>query len=154
MMKTVQRNTRDNNKERGQSLVEMALSLSLLILILAGVVDIGRAYYIYVALEDSAGEAATYLSINPKCRTEADGIECANPNNAEFRARNAGGAEIRWDDVNLNIERPSLYGVGEPIVVTAQYRFFLITPIIGQIAGSDGVTLTVESSQIIITERS
>lgn len=154
MLNITKRNTRDNNKERGQSLVEMALTMSLLILILAGIVDIGRAYYVYVALEDSAGEAATYLSINPKCRTEDDGVECANPNNAEYRARNAGGGEIRWDDVNLQIERPNVYGVGEPIVVTAQYRFFLITPIIGQIAGSNGITLTVESSQIIITERS
>lgn len=140
--------------ERGQSLVELAIGMVVLMFIIAGLIDLGRAYYIYVALEDSAGEGATYLSINPKCRTAADGAECADPNNAEFRARNAGGAELKWDNVKLTINRPKVYGVGEPISVQAQYTFPLITPIISQIAGSHGITLTTESSQIIISEKS
>ncbi len=44
--------------ERGQSMVEMALGFVLLLIVLSGLLDVGRAFYIYVALEDAAGEAA------------------------------------------------------------------------------------------------
>ena len=51
--------------EQGQSLVEFAVGLVVILVILCGLLDLGRAYFIYVALEDGAGEAALYLSINP-----------------------------------------------------------------------------------------
>jgi Flp pilus assembly protein TadG len=70
--------------ERGQSLVEMALTLPILLLILSGLIDLGRVYFTYVALEDVVGEAALYLSINPDCIKADPALpKCADPNNAE-----------------------------------------------------------------------
>ena len=70
------------NKEQGQSLVEFAITLPILILILSGLMDLGRAYYIYVALEEAVAEAALYLAISPDCPDENLLTKCENPNNA------------------------------------------------------------------------
>ena len=43
-------------KEKGQSLVEFALLLPILLIILIGVVDLGRMYYAYVVITDAAAE--------------------------------------------------------------------------------------------------
>lgn len=137
--------------EQGQSLVEFAVGLVVILLILCGLLDLGRAYFIFVALEDGAGEAALYLSINPECRYESDGADCVDPNNAEFRARNAGGLQVDWTHANIIIDRLAL-GVGEPVSVTVEYPFPLVTPLIPRIVGGDSITLTAKASQIIIRE--
>lgn len=49
--------------ENGQSLVELALSMVLLLTLLAGLVDLGRAFFTYIALRDAAQEGASYASV-------------------------------------------------------------------------------------------
>jgi Flp pilus assembly protein TadG len=142
-----------NRLERGQSLVEMSIGFVLLLIVLCGLLDIGRAYFVYVALEDGAGEAALYLSIDPDCRTAADGFQCADPNNAEYRARHAGGENVNWSTAEITIERPPVYGVGDPVAVTIRYSMKLINPIIPQFAGINPIFMTVHASQTIIRER-
>ena len=44
--------------ERGQSLVELALVLPLLILLLAGMADLGRAFFSYIEITNAAQEGA------------------------------------------------------------------------------------------------
>ena len=44
--------------ERGQGLVELALVLPLLILLLAGTVDLGRAFFSYIEITNAAREGA------------------------------------------------------------------------------------------------
>ena len=139
--------------EKGQSLVEMAVGFVILVILLGGLLDLGRVYFIFLALEDGAGEGAIYLAINPGCRTAADGAECANPNNAEYRALNSGGDLIEWSSANVTIVRPDpVYGVGDPVSVSLSYAFPLLTPIIPPIAGVNPLTLTVRATQTIIAE--
>lgn len=70
------RATPNANNQDGQSLVEVALMLPVLILILAGVVDLGRVYYTYVTITNAAREGARAGASNPtdnatiKSRTE------------------------------------------------------------------------------------
>ncbi|HKY56328.1 MAG TPA: TadE family protein [Anaerolineales bacterium] len=53
------------NNERGQSLVELAISILILIYLLAGAVEFGLAFFQYVQLRDAAQEGALYGSMNP-----------------------------------------------------------------------------------------
>ncbi len=137
--------------ERGQSLVEMALALPILLLVLAGLLDLGRIYFVYVALEDGAGEGALYLSINPECGVASDGPNCANPNNAEYRAKHSGGLAVDWTNTTIEVDRPVI-GVGEPVKVTIRYPFRLVTPIIPRLLGIDVIPLTSVATQIIVSE--
>jgi Flp pilus assembly protein TadG len=144
--------------ERGQSLVEMALTLPILLLILCGLIDLGRLYFTYVALEDIAGEAALYLSINPGCRYKTDlpdpinPTKCDDPNNATYRAQHAAGQEVDWSRVTLELVVPSTAGVGEPVKVAVHYTFDLITPLLPRVVGMSQVKVTTRATQIIISK--
>lgn len=49
--------------EKGQSTVEMALSLTVLVLLLFGIIDFGRLFHAYLALDHAGREAARAASI-------------------------------------------------------------------------------------------
>jgi Flp pilus assembly protein TadG len=51
--------------ERGANLVEAAVVVPLLVILLVVVVDLGRAYFTYIALIDAAREGARYGSAHP-----------------------------------------------------------------------------------------
>ena len=52
-------------KARAQAILEMALMGTLLAVLLAGTVDLGRAYYTSVVVANMAGEGAAYAAIHP-----------------------------------------------------------------------------------------
>lgn len=62
MLKTAQAN---NKQEKGQSLVEFAVSLVLILIILGAAVDLGRLFFYYISLRDAAQEGALYGSAYP-----------------------------------------------------------------------------------------
>ena len=57
--------------QRGQSLVELAISLMVILMLLMGAIDFGIALFAYVSMRDAAQEGAVYGSIEPD---DADGI--------------------------------------------------------------------------------
>lgn len=54
-----------NKSERGQSLVELAISLVIILFLLAGAVEFGIALFQFIQLRDAAQEGALYGSICP-----------------------------------------------------------------------------------------
>ncbi len=51
--------------ERGQSFVEFSIVVVFLVTLVAGVADLGRAFFSYLSLQDAAQEGATYASAYP-----------------------------------------------------------------------------------------
>lgn len=66
---------RANRSERGAAAVEMALVLPVLILLIGGIVDFGRAYYTQIILTNAAREGArgAIVLADPVARAEAAG---------------------------------------------------------------------------------
>lgn len=60
------------SRQKGQSLVEFAISLTFMLILLAGAVYFGIGLFHYVAMRDAAQEGALYGSMNP---TDANGIQ-------------------------------------------------------------------------------
>jgi hypothetical protein len=79
-----------NKKERGQSLVELAVSLVLLLLLLSGAVEFGMAFFQFIQLRDAAQEGALYGSINPNAQGPI-----------ETRARGASSSPIDLTNTSL-----------------------------------------------------
>jgi Flp pilus assembly protein TadG len=52
-------------RERGQSLVELGISLLILLYLIAGAAEFGVLFFQFVQLRDAAQEGALYGSINP-----------------------------------------------------------------------------------------
>jgi hypothetical protein len=53
------------HREKGQSLLEMAFAIIVLLVLLAGIIDLGRLFFTYIALRDAAQEGAAFASICP-----------------------------------------------------------------------------------------
>lgn len=122
-MKRIQKR---KGKEKGQSLTEVALVLPVMLLILAGVLDLGRLYYVTVAITDAAGEGAMYAAINPHATDEIIA-----------RAQDASGGMVQIDAEKVTIDCP-VVAAGEPVSVIVEYDFTIATPLINLIV-PDGV---------------
>lgn len=59
-------------RSRGQSLAELAISLPLLLLVMLGTIDLGRAYFDYIEMRNGAFEGARYGAQQP---TDTTGIK-------------------------------------------------------------------------------
>lgn len=55
----------------GQAILEFVLFATLLLLLIAGIVDVGRALFVYITLSDAAQEGAAYAAVAP---TDLSGI--------------------------------------------------------------------------------
>ncbi len=122
--------------EKGQSLTELALTLTILLTLLAGVLDIGRAYFLFLALRDAAAEGAAYGSFDPLDTTEIKN---------RVRRESPGGM-ISWDDATITVNIIGQACRGGGIEVTAQVDYTLLTPFIGAIVGSQ--TLPLEATVV------
>jgi Flp pilus assembly protein TadG len=58
------------SRERGQSLLEFAITLPLLLLLAVGTIEFGRAFYQYNTLSKAVREAARYMASKPYNSTE------------------------------------------------------------------------------------
>lgn len=88
-MKIVQRPAQKvRHNRKGQSLVEFALASILIAMLLAGAVDLGRAFYTYVVVLNMAGEAATILAFYPDNDITQDvNTGRFTPDNATYQRR-------------------------------------------------------------------
>ncbi len=127
---------------RGQSIVEFALLLPVLLFLLMGLLDVGRAFYVQVTLEDMAAEGATYASIRPY---DAQGIW--------QRAAEASGGMITISPSDVEVEYPPVLYVGAPITVTVWYSFRFLTPIMEPMLPGGVLRLRGSASNAIISLR-
>jgi len=126
-------------KEKGQSMTEVALVLPVMLLILAGILDLGRLYYVTVALTDAAGEGAVYAAIRPN---SADEII------ARTQAASTGLVQIDMEKVTVDC--PSLVA-GQPVTVTVDYDFTVATPLINAFVPDGVIKLRGVASEPIVT---
>ncbi|MDA8332224.1 MAG: pilus assembly protein [Candidatus Dormibacteraeota bacterium] len=78
---------------RGQSLVEFALVLPLLLLLLAGGVDLARAYFVGIEVSNAAREASLYLARNAPFVSSAQYSSALPPSGTETGCPSPGGTE-------------------------------------------------------------
>ncbi|MFP3854800.1 MAG: TadE/TadG family type IV pilus assembly protein [Anaerolineales bacterium] len=118
--------------QRGQSLTELSLTLIILLTLLAGVLDIGRAYYTFLALRDAAAEGASYGSFDPTNNTEIEN---------RVRRESPGPSMIDWNGATITTDIQGTACRGGGIEVTVQIDYEILTPFIGAIVGSQSMPL-------------
>lgn len=134
--------------ERGQSMVEFALMLVILLTILMGVLDLGRAYFAYIALQDAVAEGAAYAAVNPTCLTPGPGA-CADPDNVIWRTHNESPAGmVTSSSMQVQVLAADLTP-GSTVTVSATYTQTLLTFVISSIVGSNQLPLQAQANSII-----
>lgn len=105
-------------KIAGQGLVEFTLTLPLLVLIMVGVLDLGRLYFAAMTVTNAAREGARYGAANPAA---ASAIAARAQNEAY-------GSIITPGELTVSTPTfPSGCALGNPIRVSVTYNFQLIT---------------------------
>lgn len=125
------------DRERGQSLPELALSLVMLLMLVLGAYDFGRAFYTWIALRDAAQEGASYGSITcPACGAE---VVSRAQSTAYGPSVFIGGLA---DSITVSCAMPNGCNPGDPIIVTATYpNFTITTPFLGWILGTQSIPI-------------
>lgn len=91
---------------RGQALVELALTLTLLVMLLGAAVDLGLAFKTYQTLTNATAEASTYLSLEPIVNCGSTTCDQIGPVNrtARERFRTEQGTTLRGSASTLDLD--------------------------------------------------
>ena len=135
---------------RGQSLVEFALVLPILLLMLMGIVDAGRLIYTYNTVSNAARQGARIAIVNQSttgtntCDTAsatAYPIGCAVVSGVALNIDPTKDVDVQYHDATDTTPcNPIAIGCIAVVKVTGTYQ--PLTPVIGQIIGTIDVSST------------
>jgi hypothetical protein len=142
--------------ERGQSLVEVAVSLPVILLLLVGTIDFGLAIFSYLILRDAAQEGALYGSFNPANDAEierrARGISPHEAGSSFYYPVDLSNESL----VNVAIKssggkcQGTTGGKSNSLEVSVTYHYQMLTPFLLQILDSDSIPITASATNIIL----
>lgn len=108
------------SRKRGQALVEFVIVLPLFLLLAMLIFDLGRAVYFYSAIHNAVREGARY------------GIVDQNVSRIQMATREKA--------VGLDID-PVVIITSDTVVVTVDYHFSTVTPLLDRLIGRGTLTL-------------
>lgn len=123
--------------QRGNTLIEVGITLPILIILIVGTLDLGRAVYAQNVISNAAREGARYGTTPPidleEIKTKTEGyITTLDPSR-----------------VSVSVTQPT----ESTIRVTVIYTFTAVTPLVGNLIGDNGTvafvgvsTMTIEGS--------
>jgi len=157
---------RNNQSEQAQSLVELAVSFMLIMFILAGAVDFGRAYFALIALRDAAQEGVIYASVNSQADDVVEierRVQEHSENPINFAAFTGADIDVSWEINGV------MYTEGSPpanpcagffnngssidsnsITVTVKYDFPFTMPLISNLFPSGTLQLSADDEHTIL----
>ena len=141
---------RDNQKgretQRGQSLVELALVLPVLVILLLGLVDLGRLFYAYTGITGAAAEGAAYGAARARW-LDLD-LE------AEVRKRTVEASDglVQIGDDAVDVAPAPITPSTDRITVTVTYDYELITPLVRNMVGGGVLPLRAVAARAIAPE--
>ena len=125
--------------QNGQALVEFAMGLFFLLLLISGIVDLGRAIFTYMDLREAAQEGAAYGTVNPR---DTIGIQ-----NRVTDSSNVFDSA----DLSVNVVKPANPCLGDDITVTVSMADFPLTmPFMGTILGTQVLTITASIEDTVL----
>jgi hypothetical protein len=141
--------------EKGQSLVEFAAGVVVLVIIVSGVLDLGRAFFTFVAIENGAGEGAIFASYHPAWVTEQDaedgGSSWPEIENITYRATHESPSGLVDSSLMVvGVEHPPTLQTGEHITVSVTYSYTVMTPFLHILVDGGLLPLTAEAAQVIV----
>ena len=143
---------RRRTRSRGQSLVEFALILPLLLVFLATILDLGRIYYANISLLNAAREGAFQASKTPD--SYDDGQPCNTTTNlivCRVQLESKGSmVEVDEADIDMSCSKSGCpLEANSTVTVHVRGEFQLITPILGFIFGGQTLGLDTAATQQI-----
>jgi Flp pilus assembly protein TadG len=136
--------------EQGQSLTEFAISLIILLILVSGVVDLGRAFFTVITLNDAVKEGTSYASI---CPADTSGIQSRL---MESASDPVDLAFLDTGDIEVCVSTPgsdtcgAAIQIGNEISVSVSYDHEISTPFLGSIIGTQSLELNASAQDTIL----
>lgn len=148
MKSRTMKNFLQQKPEHGQSLSELALIIVIIVILLAGVLDLGRALFQYLAMRDSAQEGASYATVFPNyCNDIIDRVYSSLYNSDPNEVL----VNVYIDGVQCVYAAPSNACAGKEVqVVVRQPNFPLAMPFLGTFIGKQTISLEASVRDSII----
>jgi Flp pilus assembly protein TadG len=141
------RRYRGRHRSRGQSLVEFAIILPIMLLFLAAVLDLGRVFYATITLNNAAREGAFQAAQTPDsfdagqpCNTATNLVVCR----VQLEARGS-GVTIAATDVDLTCSPNCNAVAGNTVTVGVTGQFTLVTPLLSMFFGGQTIPMGAEA---------
>lgn len=142
--------------ERGQSLVELGVSLLILLYLLSGAAEFGVLFFQFVQLRDAAQEGALYGSMNPYVDQPTlngafDPGEPVNQAGIEARVRAASSSPIDLSNTDpatgvtvtaTSSDGSNLFCEGHGLQVTVSFNHHIFMPFMPQLLGRTDIPLS------------
>ncbi len=126
--------------EKGQSLLELALVLVFLLILLAGVIDLGRMMYEYLTMRDAAQEGAGYAAVFPNdCNHVVDRVMQNLPDNNYTVSIDVDGidcASAVANDYAAGKTAPDYGCAGKTVTVMIDHTTQITMPLISAFTGT------------------
>lgn len=129
--------------EHGQSLVEFAVILPLLLLIVLGTVDLGMGFKTYIALTNASREGVRWISIHP---SDPDGAKARVSEEAERVGLEDGLFTEGGYTVSFSPDQSS-YSAGDKVTVNVDFEYELL---FGTITGLPAIPFTASSTMVVL----
>jgi len=132
-----------HSNEKGQSLVELALMLVFILVLLAGVVDLGRMMFEYLSIRDAVQEGAGYGSIFPGYCAEIearvrDNLPDANDTVSVTVNGLSCSDAYSADAGQAAIGKNPIYGcAGNTLLIAVDHNFEITMPLLGTFIGNN-----------------
>ncbi len=143
------RPVRPKPRERGASIVELALIAPVMVLLVMGVLDLGRAYRMNIRLENAAREGAAFAQVYPNDVTcgpsgnirgqverEEPSLKATPAFTVVVEGQDAGGTFTPMSGCTGTVA-----SAGERVRVRVSARYDIMTPLVAQAVGGS-LTLT------------
>jgi len=141
-------------RARGQGMVEFSISLVLMLILLAGVIDLGRMFFIYVELTEAAQEGAAYGSIARDYGEQVSSVIARVEERTRMSANQP--IDLQGDpNVQIEVNLLDLKGTGEwceenRVQVSVRYTTPITTPFLGAILGTQSIEIPAEIQDTIL----
>lgn len=123
--------------EKGQALVEFALSVTALVFLLLGIIDFGRVFYVYLTMDNAGRETARAVSVGKLKDTDINQYK-NNIKNYAVTSFNKNTGPLNINPLTTSDVTPGgSLSSGQEFELEISYNVTFLTPIIGQIWGDN-----------------
>lgn len=138
------------DKQRGQSLVELAISVTILMFLLSGLIEFGMIFFQFVQLRDAAQEGALYGSITPNATDTDIALRAKGASNSPIDLMNNPNLEV-------SVTYPDDNGLpqvceGDGVKVTLNYGHKIFMPLLPQFLGTDTVVISASVTDTLLVK--
>jgi Flp pilus assembly protein TadG len=131
MDRELSRTAGNSEHRRGQALVEAAMVLPLLLLVLVGIMEIGRAWNIRQVVTHAAREGARAAAVWHDSPQVEDSARAAV-------GRSLNAASIAFADSNVTVVGTDPGDIESQVTVDIEYKFILIGPVMSIVVPNQG----------------